>query len=459
MKSDQQGNGMKIKFIETTRYVSEGRLLKTKHLYYPSITFPLLASYTPPEYEIMMTNEIFEEIDFEEKVDLVGITSITSNIFRAYEVADEFRKRSVPVVMGGVHVSAEPDEALEHSDTVFIGEAERTWPQFLKDFDRGEQKRIYKSEDRTSMEGLPLPRFSLLDKYGSRYLGAQKKGVFKFISEPVFPIQTARGCPHSCDFCAVTGHFGPTYRPRPVRDVVDEIKALGARRIFFIDDDIMAVPKRAKELFKALMPLKILWGGQANISAAEDRKLLELARASGGVWVVIGLETLSEKNLRLIGKERLNKIERYAQNLKAYRKAGIDADVMMIFGFDEDSPEVFRKSYEFLVKNRVPYTGWLPLTPFPGTALYQKMKDNKRLKEDRWWLNPYGDAYALRYTGIAFDEKMFKKLFMFYYKKFYSPWSMMRRLFFPPTLRTPLTLYINSKYYKKISPETLIVEH
>jgi radical SAM superfamily enzyme YgiQ (UPF0313 family) len=239
---------------------------------------------------------------------------------------------------------------------------------------------------------------------------------------------------------------------------VNEVKKLGAKRVFFIDDDIFAIPIRAKELFRALIPLKILWGGQANIGAAEDGELLTLARKSGGVFVVIGLETLSVNNLKSVHKDRLNKVERYEKNLQAYRKAGIDTDVMMIFGFDDDDPSAFEKSYAFLVKNRVPYTGWLPLTPFPGTVLHERLKDQGRLKQDKWWLDPTGDAYDLRFEGTKIDESLFKALFMKYYKRFYSPWSIVRRLFLPPKLRTPLTLYVNLKYRKKMNPHSMVVE-
>ena len=436
---------MKIKLIGPTRYLENGKLLKSKKLIIPSLTFPLLAALTPPDIDVSIVNEICEDINFEEKVDLVGITSYTINIHRAYQIADEFRKRNVPVVMGGIHVSMEPEEAKKHADTIIIGEAEETWPQFINDFRNGERKKVYKAEKRPPIANLPIPRFSLINK--SHYVDYQ-----------LIPIQTARGCPHSCDFCSVTRFSGRRYRPRPISDVINEIKSLGAKYCFFIDDNIFASPSRARELLRALIPLRILWIGQATISAAEDRELIELAQKSGCIELAVGLESLSRKNLKSVRKT-INKVEHYEKNLKTYRKAGIRVAASMIFGFDDDESGVFKETYHFLMKNRLPYTYWTALCPYPETPLYKRLKDQGRLKDAKWWLNRNRRIYGLEFTGIRMKEEVFSKNLYRYYRRFYSIRSIITRALFPPQRKWLPTIYLNLAYRKRITRQASVFEH
>jgi len=436
---------MKIKLIGPTRYLENGKLLKSKKLIVFSLTFPLLAALAPPDIDVSIVNEICEDINFEKKVDLVGITSYTINIHRAYQIADEFRRRNVPVVMGGIHISMEPEEAKEHADTIIIGEAEETWPQFINDFRNGIRKEVYKAEKRPSLVHLPVPRFSLINK--SHYVDYR-----------VIPIQTGRGCPHSCDFCSVTKFSGKQYRPRPIPDVINEIKTIGEKIYFFIDDNIFASPSRARELLKALIPLRILWIGQATISAAEDKELIELARKSGCIELGVGLESLSRKNLKSVGKT-INKVEHYEKNLKTYRKLGIRVAASMIFGFDDEEPQVFKETYHFLLKNRVPYTYWSPLCPYPGTPLYKRLKEQGRLKDAKWWLNPDGKTYGLQSTGTKMEEEVFSKNLYHYYKRYYSLGSIIKRTLFPPQQRWPSTIYLNLAYRKRVTPEANLFEH
>lgn len=436
---------MKIKLIGPTRELENGKLLKSKKLIVPSLTFPLLAALTPPDIDVSIVNEICEDINFEEKVDLVGITSYTINIHRAYQIADEFKKRNVPVVMGGIHVSMEPEEAKQHVDTIIIGEAEETWPQFINDFRNGIRKEVYKAEKRPSLANLPIPRFSLINK--SHYVDYQ-----------LIPIQTARGCPHSCDFCSVTRFSGRRYRPRPISDVINEIKSLGAKICFFIDDNIFASPSRARELLKELIPLRILWIGQATISAAEDRELIELAQKSGCIELAVGLESLSGKNLKSVGKT-INRVEDYEKNLRTYRKLGIRVAASMIFGFDDDESGVFKETYRFLMKNRLPYTYWSALCPYPGTSVYKRLKEQDRLKDVKWWLNPDGKTYGLQFTGVKMEERVFSKNLYRYYRRFYSIRSIITRALFPPQRRWLPTIYLNLAYRKRITRQASVFEH
>ena len=447
---------MKLLLIEPTRYLENRMLLKATKLLFPSLTLARLASLTPETMETTIVIELFEDINFDETVDLVGITSYTTNIHRAYEVADEFRRRKIPVVMGGIHVSMEPEEALAHADTVIIGEAEDTWPQFINEFRRGIHKRVYQAQERTSLTNLPLPRFSLIKKRA--YLGYQYRDLSRFFMTPVFPIETARGCPHSCAHCVVTRFFGGRYRLRPIDDVVNEIKTLGAKICFFIDDNIFANPARAKELFQALIPLKILWVGMGPINAAADKELIHLARKSGCSSLGIGLESLSHMSLDAIGK-KTNKVEEYEQHLYAYRKEGISAIVSMMFGFDEEGSEVFKETYEFLMKNRVPFTSWWPLIPFPGTPLYQQLKAQGRLKDERWWLTPSWKIYSLRFTGTRMDEEVFCRNFYYYYQRFFSLGSITRRILLPPQQRFLFKTIVNLVFRKKLTNQATMYEH
>jgi radical SAM superfamily enzyme YgiQ (UPF0313 family) len=450
---------MKVKFVESTRYLDDGRLLKTKKLFYPALTFPLLAALTPPDVEVSMCHEIFDDVDFEEKVDLVALTSITNNVFRAYEIADEFRRRGVLVVMGGFHASVEPEEALGHADAVFVGEAEETWPRFLTDLRRGTIRRIYRAARRPTLAALPPPRFDILSR--GRYRGYERRGLWRRLLPPVIPVQTARGCPHACDFCDITRFEAGHYRPRPVAEVVSEIEAQRAKLVCFVDDNIFAKHARAKELFRALVPLKIKWFGQGTLAAAEDAELLDLARRSGCRGILVGIETVSKDSLASVGKDGLNRVEAYRRLLRAYRRARIDVDASMTFGFDADGPDVFDATYDFLMANRVPYAGLQPIRPSPGTPLYDRLKRDGRLKDERWWLNRELTArvFDLKFTGGAIPDGEFAAGLFRMYKRFYSWPSIMRRFLLPPRRGFVLKVAATLALRRKISPRAFISEY
>ena len=177
---------MKIRFIESTRYCLDGSLLKARRMFYPSLTFPYLAALTPSEHELAMTHELLEDIDLEENVDLVAMTSITNNVLRAYEIADHFRGRGIPVAMGGFHATVEPEEALEHVDHVFVGEAEETWPRFLEDLKRKTPQRIYRADEPPSLTGIPVPKYSIIDP--RFYIGYNRRGLNRRWLPPVIPV-------------------------------------------------------------------------------------------------------------------------------------------------------------------------------------------------------------------------------------------------------------------------------
>lgn len=349
-----------------------------------------LAAYTPDEVEIRLTDENLEKVDFDDRHDLVGITCMTATARRAYEIADTYRAKGVKVVLGGIHASMLPGEALQHADAVVVGEAETVWSKVISDADAGRLEPLYMAEERDDFRD-PLPaRRDVIDR--KNYWMANN-------------MQTSRGCPHDCSFCSVTTFNGRHVRHRDLDSVLAEVDSMPKpsfmprKMIPFVDDNIAANPKRAKELFKALIPLRINWGSQACISFGEDEELVGLAAESGCRMLFIGLETVSSGSLKEMGK-RQNKVERYADSLRTLRKHGIHVTGSFIFGFDSDDDSIFEDTLDFAIRNKVHLAQFSNLTPLPGTRLYQQMVAENRMKPE-YWLNEARD------DGAVFQPKNF----------------------------------------------------
>lgn len=333
-----------------------------------ALGLPTIAGLTPLNWEVVIHDARVTPIDYDQKFDLVGITGYTAEIPSSYAIADQFRKRGIPVVLGGVHVSARPEEALKHADAVVIGEAEGVWKRLLTDLEAGELQPTYRSDRPCSMEKMGIPRRELLNKN---------------MYTTYYTIQATRGCPHDCDYCAVTGVFGREFRMRPVAEVVDEIRAFASKDFLFADDNICGRPDYAKELFRALIPLKKKWGGQTSITIAKDDELLGLYAKSGGQYAFIGLESLSQKNLRDVNKPWC-KSKDYEAAIRKIHHAGINIVGSFILGLDDDDPSVFRHTLDFIMKNRIAAAQYHILTPFPGTRLYDRMVKDGRVLEQDW---------------------------------------------------------------------------
>ncbi|MBC8436152.1 MAG: B12-binding domain-containing radical SAM protein [Bacteroidetes bacterium] len=338
-----------------------------KELMMPQLALYILEGLTPESHEVRIIEEEVQAIDFEEHCDLVGISCMTANAPRAYEVAAGFRKHGRTVVLGGVHPTIVPDEALLHADSVVIGEGEGVWEKLLEDFAAGKLNKRYHD---------PTPDLS-------RYV---KKDFTKIIKKRLFsivPIMTTRGCPYNCDFCCVTDLFGKAIRHIPVENVVKDIQFSGSRNFMFLDDNIIGHPKYAKELFRALIPLKIKWVGQASISFLKETELLQLAADSGCKILFIGLESVSEVHLKTM-KKSMKDNEELKQTIKKIKKMGILIHASMIFGFDSDTKKVFRETVKFLIKAKISTVSFNILTPYPGTKTHETLKKAGRLLTDNW---------------------------------------------------------------------------
>ncbi|HSA95756.1 MAG TPA: radical SAM protein [Acidobacteriota bacterium] len=399
----------------------------------PQLALFILQGLTPKEHQVATIDEEAEDIDLEQDCDLVGISFMTSNASRAYWLAREFKKRGKTVVLGGVHPTLLPDEAAAFGDSVVIGEAEGIWTELLEDHQKGRLKKIYHN-----------PRPDLSTYVPKDFRKITKRHLFGLV-----PIMTTRGCPYNCDFCCVTDLFGKEIRHIPVENVVREIKESGKKIFMFLDDNIIGHPSYAKELFAALKPLKISWVGQSSISLlVKDDELLKLAVASGCVGLFVGLESIKETQMGSMRKS-FSSLRGLEEGLKKVHRAGIFVLASMIFGFDEDTKDVFDETVEFLLKNKVHSVAFNVLTPYPGTKTYRKMKEEGRLLTDDWKYYDHSTV-VFQPKNMSPYELMVGKIRA--RKEFYSPWSILKRL--PANLRHPLVyLAMNWGHFKGVRVE------
>jgi radical SAM superfamily enzyme YgiQ (UPF0313 family) len=376
-----------------------------------------LASLTPSEIEISIVDEAVERVNFDEQVDLVGISCTTTVAPRAYEIAAEYRKRGAKVVFGGTHPTLIPHEAIKYGDSVCIGEAEGSWGEMLADFGRGKLKKFYRNNGYCSLKDLPTPRRDLFET--KHYL-------------PIDGIQISRGCPFACDFCAVTAIFGHKYRLRPIEDVLAEVDTLKHKYVFFYDDNIVGNPRYSKELFRALIPYKKRWIGQAPTTVIRDPELLKLMAKSGCKGLFIGFESLSEENLRRSRKKH-NNPRHYKEVVRKLHDHGITISGAFVFGLDDDDSSVFEKALEFAMDVKLDIAQFNWLTPYPGTPIYDRLKAENRLINAQWWLTgsglgtEIGEAVVYRPKMMSAGELVEGSRWV--RKNFYSTSSILRRFF------------------------------
>jgi radical SAM superfamily enzyme YgiQ (UPF0313 family) len=404
-----------------------------KGLMMPQLALYILEGLTPPGHEVKVFEEETEHIDLEQEYDLVGISCMTANAPRAYVLCQEFKKRGKTVILGGVHPTILPDEALQYADSVVIGEAEGVWETLLNDFRNNKLKRKYH-----------VPKPDLVKYVPKDFSKIVKKRNFNLV-----PIMTSRGCPYNCDFCCVTNLFGKKIRHIPVENVVRDIQESGAKEFMFLDDNIIGNPKYAKALFRAIKPLKVKWVGQASVSLlVNDTELLQLAAESGCKALFFGIESVSEEQLKSMRKA-IKDIGDLESAFKKIKKAGILIHASMVFGFDSDTKETFYETVRVLIKNKVGSGSFNILTPYPGTKIYDDLKKENRLITNDWKYYDHNTVVFKPSNMTPYELQIGKVNAK---KKFYSLSSVLKRL--SGNLYRPLIFFaINYGNMKQIKVE------
>jgi radical SAM superfamily enzyme YgiQ (UPF0313 family) len=333
----------------------------------PQLALHLIAGLTPPEHEVHILEEELETIDLEENCDLVGISCMTSNAIRAYELAREFRQRGRSVVLGGVHPTLLPEEALKYCDAVVVGEAEGVWEQVVADARSGRLQKVYHQ------------RYPSLE----RYIGMGNRRNTKRRLFDVVPVMTTRGCPYNCEFCCVHDIFGRRVRHLPVGNVVRDIEESRGNIFIFLDDNIIGDPVYAKQLFRAIEPLKIRWVGQASLSFVKDEEMMRLASQCGCKGLFFGVESVSRTQLQRMRKS-IKEVDKIGEAIRRVKDFGIYFHASMIFGFDSDTKDTFAETLDFLERNRISSASINVLTPYPGTEVYRRFREQGRLLTEDW---------------------------------------------------------------------------
>lgn len=349
-------------------YVDSGRM--------EPLQLGVLAALTPPGVEVVLHDDRMEPIPFDAPTDLVALTVETFTAKRSYEIAEQYRRRGVPVVMGGMHPTLVPDEVAGHCDAVVTGDAEAVWPDVVADAAAGRLRPRYEGVLPARPQDGVLTRRDLFR--GKGYL-------------PIALLQYSRGCPYRCSYCATSVFFHRSHRHRDVGEVVEEIRAQRRRYLFFVDDNIVADADAAKELFAALIPLRVRWVSQASIDMLRDRELMQLMVHSGCQGHVIGFESISDASLRGMRKavNRAAAHDRYAGAIEQLRGYGLQTWAAFTLGHDTDTIESIRATCDFAIRNKFTFAAYNILMPYPGTPLHAQLEEEGRLLFDgRWWLHP-----------------------------------------------------------------------
>jgi radical SAM superfamily enzyme YgiQ (UPF0313 family) len=403
---------------------AHGQRLKTKMS--PPLALLVLAGLTPAGHEVAIVNENVEEIDWKADADLVGITITLDVMPRACRIAESFRRRGIPVVAGGIHVTCSPEECIAHFDAICIGAAERVWKHIIADAEQRCLKREYFDMEGFQGREIASPQYDRIDKRKYLYTNV---------------VATSRGCPNRCAFCYNSCRHRH-YILRPIADVLRDIAALGTRHILFIDDNFIGKPEYTRELLYALAGMDLIWSAAVTTKILHEPDLLDLMARTGCQSLFIGFESINTDSLASVNKD--NRVEQYERLVEAIHRRGIMINASMVFGLNGDDQGTFKRTLDWLVKMRIETLTAHILTPYPGTELHRKMRAEGRITDDN--LEKYNTAHVvIKPAGMTATELYAGYLWI--YKEFYSLRNIVRR--FPKQKAQRKSYLLFNLFYRK----------
>lgn len=392
----------------------------------------VLAALTPPGVEVVLYDDRLEPIPYDEPADLVAITVETYTAKRSYEICEAYRKSGNPakILLGGMHITLIPEEAEPYADSLMVGDAESQWTAMVEDLRRGQLKPRYEGGCVARPQNGVAARRDIYK--GKKYL-------------PISLLQFSRGCVNHCRYCASGAYFDHRHYCRPVEDVVAEIKSQKRKLLFFVDDNIVADREKAKELFRALIPLKVKWVSQASLDMLEDEELMRLMVRSGCLGNVIGFESILPGSVSGMGKTVNERFVQggYAEAVGQLRRWGLQTWAAFTVGHDCDTLQSIAATYRFAKKNKFTFAAYNILMPYPGTPLYEQLKrEGRLLYGGKWWLS---DDYRFNYAAIVpkhMSPDALTKISFWCRRNFNSASSVLYRLFEPQTnMRNPYRFF------------------
>lgn len=435
---------MKIKLISPSGLMYSKRWgLFPRALRYAPSTLTTLAALVPANLnaDVEILDEGVEILNIDDKPDLVAISIITGTSERGYMIADSYRRRGIPVVIGGVHATLMPDEAKSHADAVVTGLAFESWPKLLQDFAGGSLQDFYRELPGMSFSGFPTPRYDLIKP-------------FSYITKT--SIQATFGCPFKCDFCAVVA-TQKSYRHRPVAEVIAQLEQMSKRFVIFVDPSPIEDKRYIKELWRAMIPLKLKWGGLATVRIADDDELMDLAAASGCKGLLIGFETVGIEGNKAINKP-FNKISKYRDVVTKLHDRGIGINGTFMFGLDTDDQDCFARTVDFVQETNIDLPRYSIYTPFPGTPVFKRLQEEGRILTTRWSLY---DAQHVVFRPKLLTEEQLYKGHIWAWEQTYNPRNILKRVWHSGAPKI-ISLLTNAGYHyyanrlHRFSPSTLL---
>jgi len=398
----------------------------------PSLALLVLSALTPSGHRVYMEDENVERLHLKDSPDLVGITVKADTAKRSFEIAKKYRRRNIPVIFGGIHPTACPEENMAHADSIVVGEAEELWPQILADAEKGELRRIYQQGHPSDLSKSPVPDWSLVR--GKNFLFTNT-------------IVAGRGCPWQCDFCySSSPNLFRGHRMKPVKNILAEIASLAVDHIFFIDDNFIGNLSRCRELLRAMVGLGLTWHTAVSADIGSHDDILDLMAESGCRSLFIGFETVNQQNLGACSKKQ-NKVEQYNRTIRKIHERGIMVNAGMVFGFDWDGPGVFAPTLNWLVSQKIETMTCHILTPYPGTKFHQRLLCENRIID--FDLTHYNTSRAV-FRPLRMSKEELEQGYLRMYQEFYSLPNIWARLPDASSQWTAFLLF--NLFYRKFGP-------